>query len=75
VTSWELVARLLQFVGLLVVVFGLWNCARGMRVVVSGRIDERRESGRSLKVGIALLITGVFLLIGGVMLGNWALTQ
>ncbi len=74
-TSWELVARLLQFVGLLVVVFGLWNCARGMRVVVSGRIDERRESGRSLKVGIALLITGVFLLIGGVMLGNWALTQ
>jgi hypothetical protein len=75
VTSWEVVARLLQFVGLLVAVFGLWNCARGMRVVVSGRIDERRASGRSLKVGIPLLVTGVFLLIGGIMLGNWALAQ
>jgi hypothetical protein len=75
VTSWEAVARLLQFAGLLVAVVGLWNCARGMRVVVSGRIDERRASGRSLKVGIPLLVTGVFLLIGGIMLGNWALAQ
>ena len=74
-TSWDVVARLLQFVGLLVVVFGLWNCARGMRVVVSGRIDEKRASGRSLKIGIPLLLTGIVLLIGGVMLGNWALAQ
>jgi hypothetical protein len=65
----------MQFVGLLVVVVGLWNCARGMRVVVSGRIDERRASGRSLKIGIPLVITGVLLLIGGAILGNWALTQ
>jgi hypothetical protein len=72
---WELAAKLLQFLGLFVVIFGLWNCARGMRVVVSGRIDERRASGRSLRIGIPLFMTGVVLLIGGLILGNWALAQ
>jgi hypothetical protein len=75
VTSWEVIARLLQFIGLLVAIVGLWNFARGMRVVVSGRIDERRASGRSLKLGIPLLVTGVLLLFGGIILGNWALAQ
>jgi hypothetical protein len=72
VTTWENLARLLQFVGLLIVVIGLWFSARGMRVVVSGRIDERRRSASSLKLGIPLLIVGVLLLVGGAMLGNWA---
>jgi hypothetical protein len=73
VTTWENLARLLQFVGLLIVVIGLWFSARGMRVVVSGRIDERRRSASSLKLGIPLLIVGVLLLVGGAMLGNWAM--
>ena len=72
-TVWEILARLLQFVGLFVVVIGLWFSARGMRVVVSGRIDERRRSASSLKLGIPLLIVGVLLLVGGAMLGNWAM--
>ncbi|HJQ79285.1 MAG TPA: hypothetical protein VJ828_04985 [Lacipirellulaceae bacterium] len=72
-TTWENLARLLQFVGLLIVVIGLWFSARGMRVVVSGRIDERRRSASSLKLGIPLLIAGVLLLVGGAMLGNWAM--
>jgi hypothetical protein len=72
VTAWELLARLLQFVGLLVVIIGLWFSARGMRVVVSGRIDERRRSASSLKVGIPISIVGVLLLVGGAMLGKWA---
>jgi uncharacterized membrane protein len=72
VTTWEYFARLLQFVGLLIVVIGLWFSARGMRVVVSGRIDERRRSASSLKLGIPLLLIGVLLLVGGAMLGNWA---
>jgi hypothetical protein len=72
VTAWEIFARLLQFVGLVVVVIGLWLSARGMRVVVSGRIDERRRSAVSLKVGIPLSIVGVLLLVGGAMLGKWA---
>jgi hypothetical protein len=73
VTTWENLARLLQFVGLLIVVIGLWFSARGMRVVVSGRIDERRRSASSLKLGIPLLIVGVLLSVGGAMLGNWAM--
>jgi hypothetical protein len=73
VTVWEILARLLQFVGLFVIVIGLWFSARGMRVVVSGRIDERRRSASSLKLGIPLLIVGVLLLVGGAMLGNWAM--
>jgi hypothetical protein len=73
VTVWEILARLLQFVGLFVIVIGLWFSARGMRVVVSGRIDERRRSASSLKLGIPLLIVGVLLLVGAAMLGNWAM--
>jgi acyl dehydratase len=72
---WENIARLSQFAGLLVIVSGLWFCARGMRVVVSGRMDERRRSASSLKLGLPLLILGILLLLGGSMLGNRTLLQ
>jgi hypothetical protein len=75
VTTWEILARLLQVGGLFVIVLGLWFSARGMRVVVSGRIDERRRSADSLKLGISLLIAGMLLLFGGAKLGNWALLR
>jgi hypothetical protein len=71
VTTWEILARLLQFIGLSVILLGLWFSARGMRVVVSGRLDERRQSARSLKLGIPLLIVGtLLLLLGGAALEN-----
>lgn len=74
-TTWEIIAKFLQFAGFFVIVLGLWFSARGMRVVVSGRIDERRRSAGSLKVGLPLLFVGILLLLGGSMLGNWALLQ
>jgi hypothetical protein len=51
---------------------GLWWSAGGMRVVVSGRIDERRRSAKSLKWGLPVLIVGLVLLFGGSWLANWA---
>jgi len=50
----------------------LWLSAGGMRTVVSGRIDERRRSANSLKLGFPLLIAGLLLLFGGMWLANWA---
>lgn len=61
----EVLANGVRFAGLVVTVLGLWYSAGGMRVVVSGRIDERRRSANSLKRGIPLLMVGLLLLIGG----------
>lgn len=58
---------LLVIVGLLVTLAGLWFSAGGLRVVVSGRIDERRRSASSLKTGVVLLVVGLCLLF----LGMW----
>jgi multidrug efflux pump subunit AcrA (membrane-fusion protein) len=71
----ELIANSIRLAGLLVVLPGLWLSAAGMRVVVSGRIDERTRSARSLRLGIPLLILGVLMLFGGTWLANWARTQ
>jgi len=72
VTVLEVVANLLRFSGLFVTVAGLWFSASGMRVVVSGRIDERRRSAKSLKVGLPLLVAGLILLFGGAWLAGKA---
>jgi O-antigen/teichoic acid export membrane protein len=72
VTALEVAANAIRFLGLIVTVAGLWLSAGGMRVVVSGRIDERRRSGKSLRVGLPLLIAGLALLLGGSWLANWA---
>jgi len=72
VTSLELLASVVRFVGLVVVLPGLWFAAGGMRVVVSGRIDERRRSLNSLKLGVPLVVLGIVLLFGGSWLANWA---
>ena len=71
-TTWEVLANVLRFIGLSVTLPGLWLSAGGLRVVVSGRIDERRRSGRSLRLGILLLVLGVVMLFGGTWLTNWA---
>jgi hypothetical protein len=75
VSSLELLANLLRVVGLFVLIPGLWFAAGGMRVVVSGRIDERRKSAKSLKLGLPLILVGAILLFGGTWLANWAHLQ
>jgi hypothetical protein len=68
----EVFANLVRLVGLVIVLPGLWLSAGGMRVVVSGRIDERKRSAQSLRIGVPLLVIGVLLLFGGNWLANWA---
>ena len=72
-TSLELLANAVRFLGLLLALPGLWFSAGGMRVVVSGRIDERKRSAASLRRGLPLLVIGLLLLFGGSWLANWAL--
>jgi O-antigen/teichoic acid export membrane protein len=67
----EVIANAMRLIGLLVTIAGLWFSAGGMRVVVSGRIDERRRSAKSLKLGLPLLVLGIALLVGGIWLANW----
>ena len=64
-TILEVLGNLLRFAGLLVTIVGLWLSANGMRVVVSGRIDERRKSAGTLKQGLPLLSLGLLMLFGG----------
>jgi hypothetical protein len=68
----ETLGNAVRFVGLVVTVIGLWFSAGGMRVVVSGRIDERHRSASSLKRGLPLLALGLLLLFGGTWLVRWA---
>ena len=71
-TALEAAANVCRLVGLILVIPGLWRLAGGLRVVVSGRIDERRRSAYSLKIGLPLLIVGLLLIFGGTLLANWA---
>ena len=68
----EAVANVVRLVGLVLTFVGLWFSAGGLRVVVSGRIDERQRSANSLKRGLPLLSFGVVLLLGSTWLANWA---
>jgi uncharacterized protein YjeT (DUF2065 family) len=72
VTALEMLANTLRLVGLLATLAGLWFSAGGMRVIVSGRIDERWRSAKSLRLGLPLMIAGVVLLFSGAWLANWA---
>lgn len=69
--SLEALIRMLRLVGLLLLMPGLWYLAGGLRVVVSGRIDERNRSAQSLKKGCAFLAIGIFVLIGAAWLNAW----
>jgi hypothetical protein len=68
----ESVANVVRLAGLVLAFVGLWFSAGGLRVIVSGRIDERRRSANSLKRGLPLAVLGVLLLLGGTWLANWA---
>lgn len=71
-TALVFLANAIRLIGLVITLGGLWFSAGGMRVVVSGRIDERRKSGQSLKLGLPLLAAGSILFIGGTWLVKWA---
>jgi hypothetical protein len=66
----ETIAGIVRFVGLAIAIAGLWYSAGGMRIIVSGRIDERQRSSQSLKFGLPLLAVGVLMLIGSFWLAN-----
>jgi hypothetical protein len=68
----ETIANILRFAGLAISIAGLWHMAGGMRVVVSGRIDERRRSAKALRLGVPLVVAGVLLLSLGIWLAKWA---
>jgi O-antigen/teichoic acid export membrane protein len=72
VTLLEFVGNGLRFAGLMVTIVGLWFSAGGVRVVVSGRIDERRRSALSLKKSLILLVVGIVLLVFGTWIVNSA---
>jgi hypothetical protein len=72
VTALEVVANILRLIGLIIAIPGLWWLTGGLRVVVSGRIDERRRSASLLKLGLPLLIVAILLIFGGTWLANWA---
>jgi hypothetical protein len=72
VTALEYLANAIRLIGLVITVGGLWFSAGGMRLVVSGRIDERRKSANSLKLGLPMLAAGLILLVGGFWLAKWA---
>jgi O-antigen/teichoic acid export membrane protein len=72
VTALEFLANALRFIGFLVTIVGLWLSAGGMRVVVSGRLDERRKSAKSLRIGLSTLTAGIVLFVGGTYLLRWA---
>ena len=73
-TALELLGNVMRLAGLVATLVGLWFAATGMRVVVSGRIDERRQSASSLKRGLPVLGVGLLLLFGGSWLVQWAQT-
>jgi hypothetical protein len=68
----ETIANIVRFTGLAVSIAGLWYLAGGMRVVVSGRIDERRRSKNGLRRGIPLLLGGLLILTLGIWLASRA---
>jgi hypothetical protein len=72
VTVLEFVANIARVVGVVMTLVGLWRSVGGLRVVVSGRIDERRQSASSFRRGLPLLAVGLLLLFGGTWLANWA---
>jgi hypothetical protein len=71
-TLLEFAAAAMRLVGLVCIVPGLFLAANGVRVVVSGRVDERQSSTRALKFGLPLLAAGLLLVFGGTWLTNMA---
>lgn len=71
-TVLEFVANITRVIGAVMTLLGLWRSVGGLRVVVSGRIDERRKSASSFRRGLPLLAVGLLLLFGGTWLATWA---
>jgi hypothetical protein len=65
-----LVSILLRLGGMTLVIFGLWFSSGGLRMIVSGRIDERNTAAKSLKLGLPLLGAGIALVLFGMWMEN-----
>lgn len=65
-----LISILLRLAGLTIIVIGLWFSVGGVRMIVSGRLDERNEAEKSLKLGLPLLGAGIALLAFGLWMEN-----
>jgi hypothetical protein len=64
------ISVILRLAGMTLIIFGLWYSSGGLRMVVSGRIDERNQAEKSLKLGLPLLGGGIVLLLFGFWLEN-----
>ena len=64
------ISIVLRVVGVVLVAWGLWNAAGGLRVVVSGRIDERNRAASGLKSVIPLFLIGAVLFFFGMSLAK-----
>lgn len=62
---------LLCVIGAMSTVFGLWGVAGGLRVIVSGRVDERRQSSKAARFGVPFAVGGIVLLFVGIWLAEW----
>jgi hypothetical protein len=71
-TAINLLGHGVQLLGVLATVFGLWCAAGGLRAVVSNRVDERRQSGRTAKIAVPFIVSGVTLLLVGTWVAGWA---
>ena len=58
----ELLSIVLRLAGVTLIILGLWFSAGGLRMVVSGRIDERNTAQHSLKLGLPILGGGLVVL-------------
>ena len=55
-TPLDILAYTVRLTGVALAIPGLWFLAGGLRVVVSGRMDERRRAAKSIKRGAVLSI-------------------
>jgi hypothetical protein len=70
----RIVGELLLAIGVLSAVFGIWCAAGGLRVVISNRTDEKKQSGRSARFAVLYIVVGLILSFGGLWLASWAAT-
>jgi uncharacterized membrane protein YiaA len=68
----RVLGELLLAGGVLSAAFGLWCAAGGLRVVVSNRMDEQKQSGKSARFAVLYIVLGLVLAFVGLWLAGWA---
>jgi hypothetical protein len=70
----RLLGEAMLAVGAMSAMFGLWCAVGGLRVVVSSRVDEKRQGSRSARFAVLYIVAGLILSFGGLWLAGWAAT-